>query len=102
MCLLNFQLLSLLHAFLGTNSSHTRDGDRLLGWNAVGQHELTALALSLLFVSLCHEFFQLLHKEQAVVRRVRMIELENKRSTVRPPATSVERGLFMENPRLLV
>lgn len=99
MRLLTMQFFGHLHALFGSDSSHILDDNNLLEWNEVRTLYFTALALSVVFAELLHEVALPLHIERPAAGRRRVIDLEEKESAIRPPATSAH---FAKNGRIKI
>lgn len=99
--LLTLHYFSRLYALLTSTSLHTLNDDTLLEWSVAKQLQLTTLALTLVFALLSYELIQSLNIKRPAVERRRRIELDDEGSDVRPPTTSAEAGLSLEDHGLL-
>lgn len=73
-----------------TKNWYTLNNDRLVECTAVRQSHSIAPALCLVLAPLSHDVKQPLHINRPAVERPRVVELDDRRSAVRPPAASAD------------
>lgn len=91
---MTLQVFSHLQALFGDNSLYELENDKDLKLN-VKQLQFTALAFHLVLHSLSHDIFQQLHSETLVVKRLKVIYLNDRWKVVQSPLTSAETALFL-------
>lgn len=101
MSLLPLQYISYLHGLFGNKSLYLLHDNNFLNCNVVKQLQFTRLVLLFVLTLLSYEVVQPLHVEKSAVERSRETELDDKRKSVRLPATSADAVLSLEDHRPL-
>lgn len=95
--LLTPQFFSHLHAIPASKSMYSLDDEKPLNLNTLKLLQFTVPASSLVLASLSRKVVQPVRTERPAVERARVIERDDERNVVRPPATPADVGLSLED-----